>query len=59
MVIGAVCLDAGQQLAAVGGKHAVAVAMEPEWRGAGGADDAVGFEGYFGCGELGGAAYGQ
>ena len=46
-------LETGEKLAAFAGEHSVAVALEPEWGGAGGADDAVCFEAQFGGGELG------
>ncbi len=49
----AVRLEAGEDMAAVGCEHAVAVALQPERGGSGAADHAVGFEAYVGSGELG------
>jgi len=46
-------LDAGQKLTSIGGKHPVAVALQPEGSGTGGADNPVGFETELVGGELG------
>jgi hypothetical protein len=46
-------LEAGEDMAAVGGEHPVAVALQPERGGAGGAYHAVGFKAHVGGCELG------
>jgi hypothetical protein len=46
-------LEAGEDMAAVGGEHAVPVALQPERGGAGAADHAVGLKAHVGSGELG------